>query len=78
MDTNLYALEQIVADRLAHARADAALRARAGQGRRAPVPTASRLAAARRWVGLVLIDLGRALADGGPDAVPTHARPRCG
>ena len=78
MDTNLYALERIVADRLAQARTDAAHRGVAGPARRAPVARASCLAAARRWLGLVLIELGRTLADGGPDAVPTHARPRGG
>jgi hypothetical protein len=79
MDTNLYALEQLVTDRLAHARAEAgrcALVARHG-GREARTRP-SRVATVRRWLGLVLIDLGRALVEGPGETVSPQAGSRGG
>jgi len=80
MDTNLYALEQLVADRLAHARGAAARRGvacpsppRPERRRRGPAR------AARTWLGLVLIELGRVLAAEGPaEPLHPHARARDG
>ena len=79
MDTNLYALEQLVRDRLARARAEGDRRALMNRhGGRVGPTRPSRVATGRRWLGLVLIDLGRALVESPGETVSPQAGSRGG
>lgn len=80
MDTNLYALEQLVADRLARARAEAAQRGLASCARRRDERSRRRTPAGalRARLGVALIALGRVLVGDRGDAVGTRAGSRGG